>query len=412
MFGSIITYLSSLLIPIVCLPHHNYAVSINETVSDSIPPTGWGLGVYNDLFDQTQAAQTIWPIAPPGPNTQMAIKNVLNFSPANEMPQKVASERRWESDSVAMEELSWSVGYGPRTRAWVLKPVGVSGKLPAILALHDHGGYKFYGKEKIADAFGDLPDALILHRREHYGGLAMANHLAKKGFLVLIHDVFLWGSRKFPLDNIPDQLIIESIGLKKVQEKSALGIAEYNTIAVEHENLVEKYCRMMGINLAGIIAYEDRVATHYLASRIDVDSTRIGCIGFSGGGTRSAFLLATCPRVKAAAIVSMMSTYRGMLQSGHNGTWMCFPTGLSSIADYADVASSRAPQPLLVQYNTGDELFTAQGMEAAHLRISQQYRNVGNEKAYRGQFYQGPHKFDREMQEAAIKWFKEVFATK
>ncbi|WP_373548072.1 alpha/beta hydrolase family protein [Haliscomenobacter sp.] len=169
---------------------------------------------------------------------------------------------------------------------------------------------------------------------------------------------------------------------------------------------------MLDINLAGVIAYEDRVATQYLASRNDVDSSRIGCIGFSGGGTRSAFLFATCPLVKAAAIVSMMSTYRGMLDAGHNGTWLCFPTGLSRIADYADVAACRAPLPLLVQYNTADALFTKAGMESAHERIQNHYMSVGKAKAYQGQFYQGPHKFDQSMQNAACEWFQNIFSIK
>ncbi|WP_373548073.1 hypothetical protein [Haliscomenobacter sp.] len=180
-----------------------YCIANSDLFNDSIPAHS-GLGIYNDLVNRSLLGQALWPKAAPGSNTQLIIKNVLDFSPVSEIPIKVIVERKWEADSIAMEEISWSVGYGPRTHAWVLKPLGVSTKLPAILALHDHGGYKFFGKEKIADAFGDVPDALIGHRKNYYGGIAMANYLAKKGFLVLIHDVFLWGSRKFPLDDIPE----------------------------------------------------------------------------------------------------------------------------------------------------------------------------------------------------------------
>ena len=35
------------------------------------------------------------------------------------------------------------VGYGPRTEAWLLKPVGAKGRLPGVVALHDHGGFYF-----------------------------------------------------------------------------------------------------------------------------------------------------------------------------------------------------------------------------------------------------------------------------
>lgn len=399
---------SSYLLVVACTA---YCLARPDLPYDSIPKHS-GLGVYNGLVNRSILGQTLWPKAIPGSNTQLAIKNVLDFSPANETPVKVIVERKWEADSIAMEEISWSVGYGPRTRAWVLKPQGISTKLPAILALHDHGGYKFFGKEKIADAFGDVPDALIGHRKNYYGGIAMANYLAKKGFLVLIHDVFLWGSRKFPLEDIPEQIVKEGIALNKALGYGTGAIEEYNTISTDHEDLIEKYCRMLDINLAGIVAYEDRVATQYLTSRNDVDTSRIGCIGFSGGGTRSAFLFATCPQVKAAAIVSMMSTYQGMLDAGHNGTWLCFPPGLSRVADYADVAACRAPLPLLVQYNLGDVLFTKGGMESAHERIQSHYTALGKAKAYQGQFYEGPHKFDQSMQKAACEWFQNLFSIK
>jgi hypothetical protein len=101
-----------------------------------------------------------------------------------------------------------------------------------------------------------------------------------------------------------------------------------------------------------------------------------------------------------------------MLDAGHNGTWLCFPTGLSRIADYADVAACRAPLPLLVQYKTGDALFTKAGMESAHERIQNHYESVGKAKAYQGQFYEGPHKFDQSMHKAACEWFQNLFSIK
>ena len=43
-------------------------------------------------------------------------------------------------------------------------------------------------------------------------------------------------------------------------------------------------------------------------------------------------------------------------------------------------------------------------MEAAHERIAGHYRRAGAAEAYLGQFYDGPHKFDLEMQESAFAW--------
>jgi hypothetical protein len=85
---------------------------------------------------------------------------------------------------------------------------------------------------------------------------------------------------------------------------------------------------------------------------------------------------------------------------------MFFPPGLSSIADWPDLAACRAPSPLLVQYDRDDQLFSPEGMEAAHLRLKEHYIRSGNPDAYEGRFYPGPHKFDLAMQQDAFAWLK------
>jgi len=44
------------------------------------------------------------------------------------------------------------------------------------------------------------------YRKKYYGGRAWANALAEEGFIVLVHDTFLWGSRRFPLETMPDNV--------------------------------------------------------------------------------------------------------------------------------------------------------------------------------------------------------------
>nr|MDT0664725.1 hypothetical protein [Micromonospora sp. DSM 115978] len=85
-------------------------------------------------------------------------------------------------------------------------------------------------------------------------------------------------------------------------------------------------------------------------------------------------------------------------------TWMFFPAGWARHGDWPDLAACRAPSPLLVQYNRSDQLFSQAGMGAAHQRLTALYRNSGQPAAYTGQFFDGPHRFDRVMQAAAVDW--------
>jgi dienelactone hydrolase len=355
------------------------------------------LGEYSDLVDAARRAHPLWPVARPGGATQRRLRDALAFEPGDEQPQDVRVERTWTRDGVDGQEISWSVGYGPRTVAWLLRPAGVTGKLPGVIALHDHGGFYYYGKEKIADGPDPTPDILVSYRQVLYGGRAYANELARRGFAVLVPDVFLWGSRRFAPGSMNEAT--PSAGATDMDP------AAYNKLASRNEQDVAKYCTALGTSFAGVVSYEDRVAAHYLAGRPDVDAHAIGCIGLSGGGTRAALLYGTCPLVRAAVIVSMMSSYHGLVDhSPPSQTWMLYPPAWARYGDYPDIAACRAPLPLLVQYNRQDRLFSMAGMQEADARIAAEYASVGARGAYTGRFYDGPHKFDLAMQEDAFAW--------
>jgi dienelactone hydrolase len=368
------------------------------------------LGIFSDLVAEAQRQQPLYPLAKPGIETQRLVRETLGFNNGAEIPQAVRSERCWEKDGIAGEEVSWSVGYGPRTHAYLLKPLGASGALPGVVALHDHGGFKFYGKEKIAEGADETVPVQNFWWKSAYGGRAYANALARQGFTVLVPDVFLWGSRKFPIETMPEHMRDAArlqLAATPPPADMPYEIAEYNTTTTEHEHLVSKYCNLLGTDMAGVVSHEDRIAVNYLLSRPDVLPGGVGCVGLSGGGNRGALLQATHSRVRAAVIVGLMSTYAGLLD--HNvasHTWMFFPLGWARYGDWSDLTACRAPSPLLVQYDLEDPLFTLEGMRAAHERIAAHYASVGQPQAYTGQFYPGEHKFDLEMQEAAFKWLK------
>jgi dienelactone hydrolase len=363
------------------------------------------LGVYSDWVEAARRQHILYPAAAPGPETQNRFREILGFCHGPDEALDARVDGRWERDGVAGESVSWSVGYGPRTAAWVLRPAGVSTPLPGIVALHDHGGFKFYGKEKIADGPEGEARGVTGFRRSAYGGRAYANALAKEGYTVLVHDTFLWGSRRFPVETMRLAVGDQAGGDAGASDPPA-DIAHYNRVAGQHEHTVSKYCNLLGTSMAGVVCHEDRVATNYLRARDDVIDDRIGCIGLSGGGNRAAMLLATHDAIRAAVIVGLMSTYEELLDMDLSHTWMLFPFNWARHGDWPDVAACRAPMPLLVQYDLEDNLFTVKGMRDADSRIAEHYRTAGQPDAYTGQFYPGPHQFDLVMQGAAYSWLQ------
>jgi len=322
------------------------------------------------------------------------VLEVLGGPAEGEQPREPRVEERVESEGLVLERVSWGVGFGPRTEAFLLLPAAVSSAVPGVLALHCHAGFKFYGKEKVADGPAGPAPFVEEIRERYYGGRAYANALARQGFAVLAHDAFLWGSRRFDLGTPAGS-----------GEDLAGSISAYNAAAGPHEHVVEKYCRLLGTTLASMVAREDRIALSYLASRPEVDASCLGCVGLSGGGLRAGMLHATSEQLSASVVVAMMTTYGGLLDhnvSSH--TWMLYPEGWPARGDWPELVGCRPDIALLVQYARGDQLFTLEGMEAADAVLASSYERAGNPSGYSGQFYDGPHRFDRAMQQAAFTW--------
>lgn len=360
------------------------------------------LGLFDDLVD---FAANLTP-RPAGDIDSAAVRRLLGFD-IDRDPLDVHVDARWTRDGVDGEEVSWSVGYGPRTRARFLRPTGTAEPLPGVLALHGHDAYKYHGLEKISDGPDGMPPDVGTLRQAMYEGRAFANELARRGFAVLTTDVFLWGSRRFDADTItagpPPPPEEQWIAAENTGDPG--DVPWYNRLTARHEHVVAKYCALLGTSLAGIVAYEDRVALAYLAGRSDVRPGPLGCVGLSGGGARAALLQATSTRIGAAVIAGMMSTHDALLDRHvANHTWMFFPANLRAHGDWPDLAASRAPSPLLVQYLLDDALFPRAGMEAAHRRLTERY---GSSDTYVGEFYPGPHRFDIHMQDSAFARLEE-----
>ncbi len=203
------------------------------------------------------------------------------------------------------------------------------------------------------------------------------------------------GSRRFPLETMPDRdrqlgpAIAGTIGVGKEGEE----IGAYNGSAYLHEHLVERYCRILGTSFAALVAYEDRVALNYLLGRADIDASRV-----------ASDVLPAC------VIAGMINSYEELLdRCVAEHTWMFFPPGLSRFGDWPNLAAGLPPTPVLVQYLLDDAQFTQDGMRLSDRIIAERYAREGTAEAYRGEFYPGPHRFDRAMQDSALAWLGNIF---
>ncbi len=314
----------------------------------------------------------------------------------------------WEYDGLVIEKLQWQLPYGPPTGALLLKSASATGRLPGVLALHDHGGNKYLGKRKITHTADDQLVIAVDHQRQYYAGMAWANELAKRGYVVLVPDAFAFASRRVRLDDVPN--LIRN-GLSDDDPENPVNIVTYNQWAAEHEAIMVKSLLSAGTTWPGVFTAEDQRALDVLCAREDVDESRIGCGGLSGGGLRTVFLAGLDDRVRCAVCAGMMTTWRDfLLNRSYTHTFMCYVPLLPPELNYPEILGLRAPLPTLVLNNIDDPLFTLYEMKQADDMLSEVYYKAEGSENYRCNFYLGLHKFDRNMQADAFEWFDRFLA--
>jgi dienelactone hydrolase len=327
----------------------------------------------------------------------------LLLGPDGAATPKPVLQHQLEFDGLSIEHLEWQLPYGPPTEALLLKPVGTKGKLPAVVGLHDHGGNKYFGLRKITRMSKDPHPLMIRHQEHYYGGAAWANELARRGYVVLVHDTFTFGSRRVRLADVPANIRNNMVEANPEAEDE---IQRYNQFAAQHEHLMAKSLFCGGMTWPGVFVFDDMRAVDYLVSRPDVDATRVGCAGLSGGGLRTVMLTGADERIRCSCCVGMMTTWRDyLLNKCYTHTWMVYVPGLPRDLDYPEVLGLGAPNPVLVLNNRQDALFTMPEMERADRILTEVYKKAGAPDHYHASFYDGPHKFDREMQKEAFAWF-------
>lgn len=360
----------------------NYAAveAIAATCQPSLFPTGRPL-VFDSAFRVAARAR---------------VRDILSCEPPRvefqpEVVERVDCGEFWR-ERVLISTTPWF-----RIPAYVLLPKNLQRPAPAIVDLHSHGGMFLFGKEKVID-FGDNHPAMTAYHRQNYDGRPTATALARRGYVVISIDAFMFGERRVLLDeDLPTGWDRSAYSMEVVERLNQKCRAKEATIA---KSLV-----LAGATWPGVVNYDDRRTVEYLTTRPEVDPRRIGCVGISMGGYRSAYLAAMDERVKAACVVGFMSSMRPMLKA-HVDThsWIHFLPGLHRLMDLPELVSLAAPRALFVQQCSQDRLFPLSGMESSVKRIAELYQAAGCREQFVGRFYDEPHRWTIPMQDEAFAW--------
>lgn len=269
-----------------------------------------------------------------------------------------------------------------RVNAYLLVPDG-EGPFPAVLLLHDHGGHYTIGKEKMVRPF-DCSEAVLADADQWaaqcYGGQYMGDYLAANGYAVLALDALYWGERG---------------------QKDRADGTHYATYAGNFQ--------MLGRSLSAFMNYEDVYSADFFSTLPEVDSKRIGCMGFSMGAYRSWMLSALSDRIAAGVSICWMNVTDVQLsweygrESG--GFANCLP-GVRRYLDYPHIASIACPKPMYFLNGEHDKLFQPVGVRRAFDEMHAVWKSQGVDERLQTELWDMPHDCGIRVQQSILEFFQ------
>jgi dienelactone hydrolase len=277
-----------------------------------------------------------------------------------------------------------------KIRAYLFVPNHNKGeKLPAIIAIHQHGREELYHLGKLETAgLGGEDD-------QHYG-----LELFQRRYVVICTDRYTHGERrriKAPITTESDK----SRSLFLVEQRNGQLI-------------------LSGRTTIGKMAYDLILATNVLCSLDYVDQARIGAIGHSGGGLILPYFMFADKRIKVGASSCGVNELLEMYNQNEPPellSCLALP-GLAKIGRSADYVAFLAPRPFLMtrglwEYDKGDETQRLKSKEhvAETKRIEeharQRYRELNVSENLRVIYFEennGYHSFPPGVKQQVYQW--------
>ena len=134
---------------------------------------------------------------------------------------------------------------------------------------------------------------------------------------------------------------------------------------------------LVGRNTASYEVWDAMRCVDYLVSRSDIDPSKIGMTGCSGGGTQTSYVMALEPRIACAAPACYLTTFRRLIETiGPQDAEQNIFGQLAFGMDQPDYVLMRAPKPTLISSTTQD-FFDIDGSWQNFRQAKQVYGRLG-----------------------------------
>jgi cephalosporin-C deacetylase-like acetyl esterase len=163
---------------------------------------------------------------------------------------------------------------------------------------------------------------------------------------------------------------------------------------------------LTGSSQARYMIWDGIRAVDYLLTRKEIDPSRIGITGRSGGGTQSAFIAAYDDRIYAAAPENYITNYKRLLQTiGPQDAEQNIFNFIAKGLDHPDFLIVRAPKPTLM-ITTSNDMFSMQGVRETEKEVTRIYESYGKPENFSRTEDDAPHASTKKNREAMYAFFQ------
>jgi dienelactone hydrolase len=300
-------------------------------------------------LDDWPAVQQAW---------RVELFEMLGLSPLpdrGDLQAEITESKTWQN--ITVENLHFQSSPGLYVTANLFRPTEITQPLPAVLYLCGHGGVKLNGI-----SYGNK-----VHYHHH--GIWLAEH----GYVCLI---------------------IDSLQLGEIE-----GI-HHGTYQYDRWWWINR-----GYTSAGVEAWNCIRALDYLATRNDVDMSRVGCTGRSGGGAYSWWVAALDPRIQVAIPVAGITDLRNhIVDNCVSGHCDCMYFINQFGWDYPRVAQLVAPRPLMIANSDQDSIFPLDGVQRTYWATRKVYEGLSELPQLALTITPGPHEDTQDLRVPAFRW--------
>ena len=245
---------------------------------------------------------------------------------------------------------------------YMLLPKEAPRPLPVVLAFHGHG----YGVKDIVGLWEDGSERDTPDGYHKDFGI----ELCRTGFAVAAPEISCFGERQTDFSY-----------LQRPGGSSSPSTCTHSSLLAFH----------LGISAVGMRVHDGLRLVDYLETRKDLDTTRLGAMGISGGGMHTFFSTCLDERIRACVISGYYSTFRDSIFAMHHCPCNYIP-GLAAFGEMYDLVGLIAPRPMLVEAGSHDSIFPIGAVRSSIAKARALYKTFKADGRVATDYFEGRHR--------------------